>query len=342
MFFGFILEHSATMSSLDYVKYALIRTMVNTSLYIRRSSYQSPGTQPNLTKIYQCRTNLFPCRIFLPKNHSLKASRLPLVIRVHGGGFVINNPAADDLIARHLADSAHCIVVSIDYSKSPQNNFPIAYEDVIAQSLAVIENAELPIDRERVVLCGSSAGGNLLLSAAQDQRLQSKVTGIATLYPIVTESQMATRRWLHDQTHRSLTSLATATLVLCSCILIPKTSPLLPTPTYFQSRESLPPNILLIGAEHDMFCHEDEQMADKLAGDAVKSGSEDGWRALGVQWYKVFGRPHAFHVFPVKDPEKEKERLEAVKKMYGVLVEWLCDVFSKENGRWSPVADGGE
>ena len=68
----------------------------------------------------------------------------------------MNNPAADDPIARHLADNAQCIVVSIDYSKAPQNRFPIAYEDVIAQVLAVIQDDDLPVVLGSVVLCGRS------------------------------------------------------------------------------------------------------------------------------------------------------------------------------------------
>jgi acetyl esterase/lipase len=75
------------MWDLEHVKYACIRTIVNTSLYIRHSSYLSPGTQPDQTKTYPCRPNLFPCRIFKPKGHDGQ-NRLPLVIRAHGGGFV--------------------------------------------------------------------------------------------------------------------------------------------------------------------------------------------------------------------------------------------------------------
>ena len=53
------------------------------------------------------------------------------------------------------------------------------------------------------------------------------------------------------------------------------------SPAYFASRESLPPNVLMIGAEHDLFCHEDEQMAEKLAGEGANKAQRDGgWRAI--------------------------------------------------------------
>ncbi len=173
-----------TMWSLEHWQYACLRAVVNTSLYVRTSPWLAPATQPDRIRTYPCRPNLHACRIFLPRG---RTGILPLVIRAHGGGFIVNNPAADDIIARHLSDKAQCVVVSIDYGKAPQNQFPSAYEDVIAQSLAAIHDPDLPLDHERprVVLCGSSAGGNLVLAAAQDSRLRPVVMGVAGIYPPV-------------------------------------------------------------------------------------------------------------------------------------------------------------
>jgi acetyl esterase/lipase len=75
------------MWDFEHLKYAGIRTIVNTSLYVRRSSWLSPTTQPNQVKTYPCRPNLYACRIFTPPEHDGQ-SKLPLVIRAHGGGFV--------------------------------------------------------------------------------------------------------------------------------------------------------------------------------------------------------------------------------------------------------------
>jgi acetyl esterase/lipase len=71
----------------EHLKYACIRAIVNTSLYVRRSSWISPATQPTQLKTYPCRPNLYACRIFIPNDHG-NQTKLPLVIRAHGGGFV--------------------------------------------------------------------------------------------------------------------------------------------------------------------------------------------------------------------------------------------------------------
>lgn len=321
------------MFDLDSVKYACIRTIVNTSLYVRRSSWLSPATQPDQFKTYPCRPHLFACRVFTPREHG-GHEKMPLVIRAHGGGFLVNNPAADDPIARHIADHARCIVVSIDYSKAPQNKFPTAYEDAIAQIIAIIDDDELPVDKSRVILCGSSAGGNVLLGAAQDARLRSKLLGVAAIYPVLDmaeagDAKMATRP---DATVPDFIGDTFAELVRLyfDPNQMPSLTDVRVSPAYFANRESLPSQVLLIGAEHDMFCHEAEAMATKLipSSDGNKVETPSGWKALGVQWYKVVNQPHAFDVFPAKAQEKEAARVTAVEAMFSFISEWMVSVFA--------------
>lgn len=185
-----------------------------------------------------------------------------------------------------------------------------------------------------MVLCGSSAGSNLLLAACQDSRLLSKVLGVAGIYPLVDwaedgEAKMArrpdptipdfigdtyaglSRLYLDAEQSQSMTDARVS-------------------PAYFADRKALPPQILLVGAEHDMFCHEDEMMADKLADMAggVKDKTKTGWKAAGVQWSKIMGQPHAFDAFPAKAPVTEDSRLAAVDELYSVVSEWLTNVFA--------------
>lgn len=321
------------MEPRTHLQYACIRTFVDTSLYVRNSSWLSPATQPDRFKTYECRPNLFACRVFVPQGND-RQDDLPLVIRAHGGGFILNNPAADDKIARHLADTVRCLVTSIDYSKTPQHKFPTGYEDVVAQVLAILDDQDLAFDRSRVILCGSSAGGNLLLGASQDPRLQSKVHGVAAIYPLLDltldgDTKMATRPdpSVPDFMGSSYDGMSRIYLDEANK---PDLTDVRLSPTFFKNRESLPPNVMLIGSEHDMFCRDDEVMADKLAalGGGAKVELESGWKAPGVQWYKVYGQPHAFEVFAAKTPEKEEARLKAVDAMFSALSNWVIEVSS--------------
>lgn len=254
----------------------------------------------------------------------------------------MNSPAADDIIAHHLSNTASCIIISIDYSKSPQNKFPAAYEDIIAQTLAIIDDSTLPIDSSRVIFCGHSAGGNLLFATAQDARLRGKILGIVGIYPVLDlagdgETKMATRPdatvpdFIGEQ-YAGISRLYLEPDYPSALLRDVRVSP-----AFFNERASLPPQVLLIGAEHDMFCHEDEVMADKLADLAGggKVQTKHGWKApdAGVQWYKVSGQPHAFDAFPAKAPIKEDDRLEAVDAMFAAISEWVIEVTRKNGGK---------
>lgn len=331
----YAVDIQTAMSSFDYFKFAGIRFIVNTSLYWRRSSWFSPNTQPNQTKLYKSRTDLFPSRIFTPKSHADLQQKLPLVVCVHGGGFILNNPAADDPLARQLADTANCIVISIDYRKSPQAKFPAAFNDVLEQALAAIEDPDLPIDRSRVVLCGSSAGGNLVLGAAQDDGLKGKLRGIIALYPLTDfvptgEEKMATRPDPSIPDFLGATQYGgIAPLYLGDSKDVDPNDVRL-SPTNFAQRSDLPKNMLVVGCEHDLLCHEDEGLANKLAAaeGVDKVDTKGGWRAAGVQWYKAQGQTHAFDHFAAKDAEKEEVRLKVREETYGLLSDWLVNVFA--------------
>lgn len=317
-----------------HLKFKCIRAIVNTSLYIRQSAYFSPETQPDRIKVYAGRSNLFASRIFIPRKgtSSLQEQQLfPLVICTHGGGFIVNNPATDDPLARHIADSSRCVVVSIDYSKSPQSKFPVAYEDIVQISLDVMNDSDLPIDGSKVFLLGSSAGGNLMLAVSQDSRLRSKIMGVMGLYPACdlvpsASEKLSTRPdpSIPDFLGANYDNIANLYLKKGTDALDPRISP-----SRFSSRNNLPDNVFLLGCEHDMLCHEVEEMAKRLAETTSKIDQEwnNDWQAEGIRWHKVMGQTHAFNHFSKKDAKEEEQRLAATEATYKLMAKWLSEAF---------------
>lgn len=91
----------------------------------------------------------------------------PIIMDVHGGGFVAGNLDFDNNRATYLAMNIPAIVVSVDYRLSPENIFPAALEDCYAVWNWIYEIAEfLGGDKERMGLFGTSAGGNLCAGLA--------------------------------------------------------------------------------------------------------------------------------------------------------------------------------
>jgi len=101
-----------------------------------------------------------PCQIIKPAGAGSGA--LPVLIWIHGGGFVIGTAENSEGTARRLANGAGCIVVNVDYPLAPEAKFPAGPHACIAVSKWVMANAvELGGDPSRIAVGGDSAGGNL-------------------------------------------------------------------------------------------------------------------------------------------------------------------------------------
>jgi acetyl esterase len=88
----------------------------------------------------------------------------PLLVFLHGGGFVVGDLETHDVPCRLLCRHAEMHVLSVDYRLAPEHPFPAAIEDAVAAvRWAAREAAELGADPSRLCLGGDSAGANLTL-----------------------------------------------------------------------------------------------------------------------------------------------------------------------------------
>ena len=90
----------------------------------------------------------------------------PIVVFLHGGGWVIMSPESHAKFAKELAAGAGAIVVSVDYRLAPEHPYPAPLDDAVAAFRWIRDHAsELGGDPARVGLAGDSAGGNLTAAA---------------------------------------------------------------------------------------------------------------------------------------------------------------------------------
>ncbi|MGL5415971.1 MAG: alpha/beta hydrolase [Clostridium sp.] len=98
-----------------------------------------------------------------------KSEKSPLIITVHGGGFCNLHSEADMAFAAMIAVEAEAMVLDIDYRLAPEYPFPVAYEEVYDLTKWAYENAEiLGIDKNKIILCGNSAGGNIVAATVME------------------------------------------------------------------------------------------------------------------------------------------------------------------------------
>ncbi len=99
--------------------------------------------------------------------HRPKAGALPVLVYIHGGGFVWNSVDTHDRLMREYAAGGGCAVIGPDYALSPEAPFPQALEECAAVVRWVAKHgSEWGLDPSRIVVGGDSAGANLALGVA--------------------------------------------------------------------------------------------------------------------------------------------------------------------------------
>ncbi|HEX4982592.1 MAG TPA: alpha/beta hydrolase [Ilumatobacteraceae bacterium] len=217
----------------------------------------------------------------------------PVLVWIHGGGWVIGSAIDSQATARDLAAGAGCIVVSVDYRLAPEHKAPAALDDCIAATRWVLDHAsELGGDPSRVAVGGDSAGGNLsaLVALEFGDRLCYQVLvypatdlSMAGPHPSLDENAdgylltKAAMRWFID--HYLVDSGITSDDVRVSPLNAPDAA-LRRTPPAF-----------VLTAEFDPLRDEGEAYADRL-------------RAAGVDvTHRRFdGQIHAFYSMPLAIP----------------------------------------
>lgn len=108
-----------------------------------------------------------PARVYLHGDER----PLPVLIYLHGGGWVVGNLDTHDKIMRLLALRSGAAVVGVDYGLAPQTKFPDPVDECLAAVAHVRDNAaDWGIDPERIALGGDSAGANLSMAVALSLR----------------------------------------------------------------------------------------------------------------------------------------------------------------------------
>ncbi|MFK8079057.1 MAG: alpha/beta hydrolase [Granulosicoccus sp.] len=95
------------------------------------------------------------------------ASSAPVLVYVHGGGWVGGSIDLNEPAARALASQSGCHVFSISYRLAPDHPYPAGLEDCKA-AVQWLMAGRGPVDLETqcVAIGGASAGANLALSTA--------------------------------------------------------------------------------------------------------------------------------------------------------------------------------
>ncbi|MET8355163.1 MULTISPECIES: alpha/beta hydrolase [unclassified Micromonospora] len=87
---------------------------------------------------------------------------LPVILYIHGAGWVLCNAHTHDRLVRDLAIGANATVVLPEHDRSPEVRHPVAIEQCwTVATWVVAHNGEHGLDASRIAIAGDSVGGNM-------------------------------------------------------------------------------------------------------------------------------------------------------------------------------------
>ncbi|SCF74436.1 alpha/beta hydrolase fold [Streptomyces sp. DconLS] len=171
---------------------------------------------------------------------------LPVILYLHGAGWVFGTAHTHDRLVRELAVGARAAVVFPEYDLSPEARYPVAIEQnyTVAQWVAE-QGATKDLDGSRTAVAGDSVGGNMsvALTLMAKERGGPALVQQVLFYPVTDANfgtpsyhQFATgyflrrdgMQWFWDQYTTDATDRAQITAAMTSSCSMPCATPARP------------------------------------------------------------------------------------------------------------------
>jgi acetyl esterase len=87
---------------------------------------------------------------------------LPVFIFIHGGGWILGDFPTHERLVRDLVVASGAVAVFVNYTPSPEAQYPIAINQIYSATKWVAENGKsINVDGSRLAIVGNSVGGNM-------------------------------------------------------------------------------------------------------------------------------------------------------------------------------------
>jgi len=214
-----------------------------------------------------------------------------VVLDIHGGGWILGEPANDAQFNDELARTCKVAVVSVDYRLAPENPFPACIEDCKAAAKWLLSNAKKEFGTDKIFLQGGSAGGHLAavttLYIRDSLKAIDKVKGVSLVYGVYDLGRTPSQRQATDSSFLSKKAMEE----IFQLVFKGWSTEKLQDPAYsplYADLHKLPPALFTIGA------------IDPLADDSYFM--EARWRMAGNKTYlAVYPESgHGVDLFPTQ------------------------------------------
>ncbi len=201
---------------------------------------------------------------------------LPVIVHIHGGGFVMGSPEMKDVENRIFASELKCAIYSVDYRMAPEAPHPAPLEDIYSVFVWLHTNAgRLGLDPARIGIKGESGGGGFAAGVAlyARDRPGPKFAFQHLIYPMI-DDRSAVRTDLHPCVGEFVWTQANNYFGWRSLLGVePGSNGVSPYAAASRAEDvsGLPPTFISVGGL-DLFLEENVAYADRLsrAGVAVE------------------------------------------------------------------------
>jgi acetyl esterase/lipase len=122
---------------------------------------------------------------------------LPVVLYMHGGGWVLGNAQTHDRLVRELAVGTGAAIAFVEYDRSPEAHYPVAIEQGYAAAQWLRDQgARHQLDTDRMAVAGDSVGGCMTAALALMAKERGDVRFVQqSMYYPVTDAAMDTESY---------------------------------------------------------------------------------------------------------------------------------------------------
>ena len=242
-------------------------------------------------------------RIFLPLEgrdieivmYRSKTDNAPLIIAYHSGGWLFGGCALNDAMWTVMTDVLDMNIISVGYRKAPRHKWRESLADAYDSAMYLHDNSgAFGFDRERMILFGPSAGGNLAAAVCIKAVRENSMffSDLILLYPLL---DVSTEPELKGPEYYG----GPAAYVMNEQHILPEESMDPLASPLFAGEEDLKgfPRTMVVTAEMDVLRHEGRLFSDKINAAGVSS-----------QWIEAKGMSHCFFELGFRDRLTEFEK----------------------------------
>ncbi|MDN4598950.1 alpha/beta hydrolase [Leifsonia virtsii] len=214
-----------------------------------------------------------PVRIIKPVGAT---GTLPVILYVHGGGWILGDSGTHDRLIRELCAGANAALVFPEYDRSPEAQFAHAIEQAYATARWITRSGgDEGLDASRMAVAGDSVGGNMTIALTMLAKQRGDVTFVhQSLYYPVTEGAQNTESYRTFANGPFLTAKAMAWFWDAYLPDVERRSDVLASPlnATLDELRGLPPALVIVD-QNDPLRDEGEAYSAKLVQAGVPTAS---------------------------------------------------------------------